>query len=51
MTDPGLGTQDTERHMAPATSAHNKPLSRDTSTKDSKDIFSGLSSLLFDVVT
>ena len=47
MTDPGLGTQDTERHMAPATSAHNKPLSRDTSTpstKDSKDIFSGLSS-------
>ena len=34
MTDLGLGTQDIERHMAPATSAHNKPLSRDTSTKD-----------------
>ena len=29
MTDPGLATQDPERHMAPATSAHNKPLSRD----------------------
>ena len=33
MTDPGLGTQDIERHMAPATSAHNKPLSRDTLTQ------------------
>ena len=53
MTDPGLATQDPERHMAPATSAHNKPLSRDTtnqtfSKKDSKTVFSGLSSLHFD---
>ena len=55
MTDPGLATQDPERHMAPATSAHNKPLSRDTtnqtfSKKDSKTVFSGLSSLNLDNV-